>query len=78
LVALMVYSTVTLEPFLMSPFTAVPGVRAISHFSLPFSTTILVSVTSRTGPVPSRQKPGRRAASRQLAWPDASSWCSPI
>jgi len=51
LVAVMLYSTVTREPFFRSPFTLVSLSRAISHFSLPFSTTILLSVTSSTGPV---------------------------
>ena len=47
----MVYSIVTLAPTLRSPVTLVSGVRATSHFSLPFWTTILVAVTSSTGPV---------------------------
>ena len=49
--AVIVYSMVTLEPTFRSPLTLVSGVRAISHFSLPFWTTILLSVSSSTGPV---------------------------
>src|SRR3989344_5872122 len=48
LVAVILYSTVTLAPFLRSPSTLVLVSRAISNFSLPFFTTILVSVTSCT------------------------------
>src|SRR6476646_8063863 len=49
--AVIVYSMVTLAPTLSSPVTFVSLVRATSHFSLPFCTTIFVSVTSRIGPV---------------------------
>ena len=44
--AVIEYSIVTFAPTFRSPVTFVSGVRAISHFSLPFWTTILLSVTS--------------------------------
>src|SRR5262249_799115 len=50
-VAVILYSMVTLAPVLSSPVILVSLSRAISHFSLPFWTVIVVSLTSRTGPV---------------------------
>ena len=45
------YSMVTLAPTFRSPVTLVSALRAISHLSCPFCTTIRSSVTERTGPV---------------------------
>src|SRR5262245_49436899 len=50
-VAVMRYSMVTLAPTFSSPVTFVFASRPISHFSLPFCTTIESSVTASTGPV---------------------------
>src|SRR5213075_2945418 len=50
-VAVILYLMVTLAPCLSSPFTLVFASRAISHFSLSFSTTTASGRTSRTGPV---------------------------
>lgn len=50
-VALIVYVMVTFDPTFTSPLTFVLESRAISHRSFPFCTAIIVSFTSRTGPV---------------------------
>jgi hypothetical protein len=49
--AVIVYSMVTLEPTFRSPLTFVSLSRATSHLSLPFLTTMTLSLISRTGPV---------------------------
>ena len=51
LVAVILYLIVTREPFFRSPSILVSFVRAISHFSLSFSTVTASGVTSSTGPV---------------------------
>src|SRR5439155_593525 len=45
------YSIVTFSPTLRSPVTLVMASRPISQRSLPFSTTIMSSLSSSTGPV---------------------------
>src|SRR5262249_25593047 len=50
-VAVMKYWIVTLAPTFRSPVTLVELLRAISHRSLPFWTTIVSLVSSSTGPV---------------------------